>query len=388
MLLGIALVLTATLLWAVLDKIPTFASGRGVFLHDAPLQELVVPISPGGDGIVENINVSVDQTVKQGDVLLTLRLPDLDQQIISAGQSLSGLHADFGRLSNHLAEQRSSEETLESDRRAAIKETVTLLSSQRDELQAVLQGQKGLLASGNATRSNVLTVRQRYEQILIDLSKQRTELLAIDARLTDAQERQFTQLSDAKRRLDEQQRELTALVQRRERLRTVTSPKPGFVNSILTSDGHNVGSRDVVLTLSTGSKKLDVIGFVDAQRATRIRLGMTAYVVPSTVKKAEYGSLLGRISYISQTPISAAEIDAMLSDRQMTEFFTQTGPVFLVRIEALADRETPSGFAWTSKRGPPFTVEPGTLAEVQVVTKEQAPITLVMPALRELAGVH
>ncbi|MFG1188451.1 NHLP bacteriocin system secretion protein [Xanthobacter flavus] len=387
LLMGVAVALLATLAWAVFDKVPTLALGRGTFVNAAALKELVLPLFPGGEGIVETINVSVDENVAAGQVLMTLRLPDLEQQIITARQSLDGATEDLSELTATLAEQKELTGMQEEARRRSISETISLLEAQRTELESMLKDQEALYARGNTTRSNAYGYRQRHEETIIELARQRSDLLAVDTRLSDARQRQFIQLSEARRKVAEQRRALTALEERHTRLRLVTAPRAGFVNSLLTSEGHSVGPRDIIMTLSTGSRTLEMIGFVDAQQAPRIRLGMASRIVPSTVRKAEYGAMMGRISFISRTPISAAEIDALLSDKQLTAYFTQAGPVFLVRVVPVLDPATPSGFAWTSNQGPPFAIEAGTLAGVEVVTKEQAPITLVMPAMRELMGL-
>lgn len=388
LLVGIGAMLAAALAWSVLDTVPTLALGRGTFVNAASLKELVIPILPGGEGIVDEIRVSVDENVTAGQVLMTLKLPDLEQQILSARQSLDGLTADLADLSATLEEQKALTASLENARRNSISETISLLDAQRTELEAMLKDQQSLFERGNTTRSAAYGYRQRYEETLIQLAQQRSDLLAIDTRLSDIRQRQFIQLSEARRKVAEQRRALEGLEARHARLRLVVAPRDGFINSLLTSEGHSVGARDTVMTLSTGNRALDVIGFVQAQQAPRIKPGMDARIVPSTVRKAEYGAMLGHITFISRTPISAAEVDALLSDKQLTAFFTETGPVFLVRIAPILDPATRSGFAWTSRQGPPFAIEPGTLASVEVVTKQQAPITLVLPAAREVLGLQ
>jgi len=55
-------------------------------------------------------------------------------------------------------------------------------------------------------------------------------------------------------------------------------------------------------------------------------------------------------------------------------------------MERAAD--TPSGFRWSSSRGPDTIIGPGTLCSAQIVTRKQKPITLVFPFLKKLMGLH
>jgi HlyD family secretion protein len=50
------------------------------------------------------------------------------------------------------------------------------------------------------------------------------------------------------------------------------------------------------------------------------------------------------------------------------------------------DTSTASGFKWTSRSGPQIEVNGGTLLTATITTQKQAPITLVIPALRRWLG--
>jgi HlyD family secretion protein len=58
-----------------------------------------------------------------------------------------------------------------------------------------------------------------------------------------------------------------------------------------------------------------------------------------------------------------------------------------VRIE-LDPADTPSGFKWSSRRGPPLEVSSGTLCAAQIVTEHDKPITLVLPIMKEKLGLY
>jgi HlyD family secretion protein len=54
--------------------------------------------------------------------------------------------------------------------------------------------------------------------------------------------------------------------------------------------------------------------------------------------------------------------------------------------ELEADPSTPSGYAWTSSRGPGSKVTAGTTANVEVEVESRSPISFLLPFLREWAG--
>jgi HlyD family secretion protein len=63
------------------------------------------------------------------------------------------------------------------------------------------------------------------------------------------------------------------------------------------------------------------------------------------------------------------------------------GPVNEVRVRMLEDPRTPSGFRWSSSEGAPVKITGGMMCMAQIVIREQKPITLVFPMIKETLGL-
>ena len=66
--------------------------------------------------------------------------------------------------------------------------------------------------------------------------------------------------------------------------------------------------------------------------------------------------------------------------------FTADGPPLLVDIDMLLT-EGGDDYRWTSATPPPVAVSAGTIATTSVVVREQAPVTLLVPAFKTLLGL-
>jgi HlyD family secretion protein len=58
-----------------------------------------------------------------------------------------------------------------------------------------------------------------------------------------------------------------------------------------------------------------------------------------------------------------------------------------LRIALKPNARNPSGYDWTSPGGPPQAVQAGTLCTTLITVRQQAPITFVIPMLREGTGL-
>jgi HlyD family secretion protein len=58
-----------------------------------------------------------------------------------------------------------------------------------------------------------------------------------------------------------------------------------------------------------------------------------------------------------------------------------------VSVELERDASTPTGYAWTASRGPDAILSPGTTAQARATVVQRAPITYVLPILREHVGL-
>jgi HlyD family secretion protein len=84
---------------------------------------------------------------------------------------------------------------------------------------------------------------------------------------------------------------------------------------------------------------------------------------------------------VSERSVSSEELTALLQDDQLVSFFSSEGLPIMVVIDIDEDSSTPSGLRWDIGDGPPFAITSGTLAEVHVTIKEQAPISVLLPSL-------
>ncbi len=114
---------------------------------------------------------------------------------------------------------------------------------------------------------------------------------------------------------------------------------------------------------------------------------MEVRLTPTTVKLEEYGYMLARVTDVSDYPASRDGLTSLLSNEALVEVLTAAGPVTIVSAEPVLDPAAKNGFKWSARKGRTLAVSSGTLCTAQVMVRETAPITLVVPKLKELLGL-
>ena len=110
-------------------------------------------------------------------------------------------------------------------------------------------------------------------------------------------------------------------------------------------------------------------------------------MAPANARREEFGTLIGEVASISDFPVSLEEIQAILNNHELARSFMSEGPPYQVIIRLERDAETSSGYRWTSSRGAGVTLGSGSTLQADVTVNFRRPITMVIPALRDLLNL-
>lgn len=165
---------------------------------------------------------------------------------------------------------------------------------------------------------------------------------------------------------------------------TVTSPDRGRVMQILAETGTFVNTGAPIVSLEPTDMTMQVIAYIPLIDAKKIQPGMKAQVSPSTIKKEDFGSILGTVTAVAEFPSTAQSLRGILVNDELIKTIANIeGPVE-VRIDLGRDPNAPSGYKWTSSGGPSMQISSGTVGSVMVITSDQMPISMILPWLKSL----
>jgi HlyD family secretion protein len=439
-------VLAGALVWGVIGSAATVVDCRGIITRPGGLFNAVA--QEGGP--VGAILVKVGDTVRKGQTVAEIEQPLLGVETRAARAELARLraeHAEIVRLvreddARFLAALSKHRATLEDaiaawrrrrqDIREELAKTRPALQEQRKQLQTlvaalekrvvaerqllerlIVAGRRGAVSEREleTARREVTELEDRLNVARADLARQAVTAVQAEtvARRDDDQaevaiEGNTVQLATLareeverstrqKERLFAKQSAVDAaedrlrLLEARERITHVVSNWDGRVVEVKVDPGTVVRTGAPVVAIEEANQPLVMYAFAPGWEGKKVKAGMKVELTPTQVQRAEFGYIVGTVRAVSPFALSEEGLNQLIPNRAIVELLTSQGATFAIEVEMDSDPATPSGYRWSTGRGPELTIESGMFCQSRVITREQPPITLVLPALRKVFGV-
>jgi multidrug efflux pump subunit AcrA (membrane-fusion protein) len=179
-------------------------------------------------------------------------------------------------------------------------------------------------------------------------------------------------------------RELQALYDRES---VVRAPTDGKVTEVSAGEGNFVSPGKTILRLESLQGDYEAMVYVPAAEGKKIKPGMSVRLALSTVNPEEFGVLLARVKFVSGYPVTRDYLlNELGGDERLVDKLLERRSMIEMVAVLEETPSTPSGFRWTSPKGPDVSIESGTLCSATVVLNRARPITLLIPWLRVLLG--
>jgi HlyD family secretion protein len=318
-----------------------------------------------------------------------LAQPDLAERIRSAEDHLAELRRQETELEGQIGRaQRLSRSFLE-QQRAALERQINAATERSRVMSERIKTQQSLVEQGLITRQTLLNSLNELAGAQQEVENAKSQLQQASLRGAEDDKRALQEITQLRNQIGETRRSLQTLQSGMALATQVTSSYAGKVVELKAGQGTLVSQGSALLTVEStgaGSNKLEAVIYIPAEEGKKVERGMEAQIVPSTVRREEYGFMLANVHFVSEYAATAESMLSVLQNRQIVQELSAGSSPIEVRA-ALLPAETPSGFRWSSESGPPFKVSTGTLGTAEIVVYRQAPITLVIPLLKKSLGL-
>jgi len=375
--------LLAAIGWGIWGSIPTEATGSGILIRQGGVSDVVTAAT----GQVDEILVKVGDVIAKGQLVARIRQDAIVRQIRGNQSKLAALQRENEEMSHAAQEQTRLQGRDLAQQRANLERSIQALEKDQTLLGERLEAERKLLDDGLITKQTFLATQQSLNAKRDELAAQRLQLGGLDLKhLQDTQvlreqiRARETAIRDLEEDIRENGTELTENV-------NVASSYSGRVLEILADRGSVVSPGTPILSVEVVSEDLMAVLFIPASAGKQVQPGMAVQVSPGTVKREEYGAILGRVAWVADFPSTSRGMTRLLGNEALVTKLMTEGPPIQVDVALERDASTPTGFHWSSSKGPSVKISSGTLADGSVIVREVPPIRLVIPKIREKLGL-
>ncbi|HEY4591221.1 MAG TPA: NHLP bacteriocin system secretion protein [Thermoanaerobaculia bacterium] len=380
---GLGALLLAAVAWGVWGSIPTEAQGDGILLRQGGISDLVANAA----GQVQEMLVGVGDVIEKGQPVARIQQDALLRQIAGDRAKLAALRSQYEDAARISGQQKQLRARDLAQQRADLQRSIESLEKDVSLLRERLDAQQGLLNDGLITKETFLTTQQSLNAKRDQLAQARLDLNGLDLKRIEADQLLDQQLEARQTAIRDLELEIKELNAKLGENVNVLSPYSGRVLEVLANRGDVINPGTAILSVEVLSENLQAVLFVPASAGKKVQPGMTVRISPGTVKREEYGSLLGKVTWVAEFPSTSRGMTRLLGNEALVTKLMQQGPPIQVNVALERDPATPTGYRWSSSRGPSLKISSGTLASGDIVVQEDRPFRLVIPKVREATGL-
>jgi HlyD family secretion protein len=382
-LIALGLTLAAGVAWGFRGTSTATSAGQGVIVRRGGVQNVVSMAA----GQVSEVRVAVGDLVQPGQVVALVAQPAALEKLRGAQEYLAAANESKARMAQ--ARELSDKARLAAlDRQqAALNQEIAGAEDQIRIVREQIPVDENLAAQGLVTKQTAIQTRQRAASLAENVTRLRAQLAQLES------DRAAVRAEDSRADLDNRTRTEDLLRNVREGRKELefasraVAANAGRVVEVKVYPGAIVSAGAPILAVEPLSTDLEVVAYLPSAQVKEIAPGMRVDISPSGVQREEYGYLLGKVKSVGEFPATSEAVVRTFENEALARALLGEGPVTEVRIGLTADKATRSGYRWSSPKGPPSAVSSGSVCSLQVVTREQPPIELVIPYVKKKLGL-
>ncbi len=385
--LGIATLgtlLAMAVLWSIFGSVPTLVKGSGILIAAGGR---VFDALAEGDGVVMEVLVKPGDTVTQNAPVARISQGTLMLQLENARAVAAERKGQLEDRRRQIETYSVSQRENLAARRRTLEDRIASSEQRATAVELQLQTEERMFHQRLITWQKLHESRQELAMARQTALDAKSQLVQVEAELLNARHADERDLAASKERLADAERQIAELELQLRQRQFVRSPAAGRVTELKVAVGNRVGPGLSVASIESGITGLQLILYLPPDQGKLIRPGMQARIGPSTVKREEYGMIIGKVLDISEFPATAQAMLAYLGNERLVQQFSARGAPFAAEIELARDPSTPTGYRWSGGTGPVTVLSSGTLADAEVTVREEAPISFVIPLLRKGTGL-
>ncbi|MDW5416184.1 NHLP bacteriocin system secretion protein [Iodobacter sp. CM08] len=384
---GIALLLLTLIVWSVLGKLPTKLMGQQCILVK---NGGVIVLTTSASGRLSDLAVEPGDMVTRGQIIGRLEQYDLLQKIKSSEARLKEVEAQHAQAVVMAEQGLSLRDATMAQQTQNLQRQLASANQRGQLLQERIDSQTSLFEQGLITKQTLIASQLELAAVRLEAETIKGQFKQQDVVRLEGKKQSDNEVVQTQNQLDDVKRTLVLMRRDAKNFTSIISPYSGRVLEVKAAEGQLVERGTQLISVEPSGVDMNEIEayiYLPAAEGKKVSAGMKVEISPSTAKREEFGFLPAFISSVADYPSTDQGLMRVFANEKLVQQLTGT----LAPIQILASLKpssvNPSHYEWSTRSGPPFSIQSGTACSAAITLSEQRPITLVLPILKKALGL-
>jgi HlyD family secretion protein len=387
-LLGIAILALTAVLWSVIGELPTKLPAQQCILVKSGGVNIVTASAAGR---VSDISVEVGDRVTRGQIIGRIDQNELLQKLKASEARLNEVEVQFAQTTAIAGQSEKLREASLAQQEQALSAQLTADGQKIKLVKERIESQAALLEQGLITKQTLISSQLELTATQLEAETVKSQLKQLDVVRQDAKNQSKNELMQAANQVDDVKRNIASLVREAKNSTMIVSPYAGRVLEVKAADGQLLERGGALVSIESSgddSNEIEAYIYLPADVGKKIKPGMRAEISPSTARREEFGFLSSMITSVADYPSTDQGLMRVFGNEKLVQQLTGTHPPIQILAALQPSPENPSGYVWSTRQGPPFSIQSGTLCSASITLSSRRPITLVIPVLKKFFGTE
>jgi HlyD family secretion protein len=381
-LIFIVFIFSAFTIWLFLFDIDIIVFGQGIIHFE---NGKVFNIVNYKNSIIKEYKVNSGTIVKKNQVLAELLIPELEIEIQNHKRQLIKLKEEELRVVEFIKQNQQQINNYLNESIHNLTELISYSEQQKNYFTKKLLNQKVLFKKGFITHEQIEETEIKILNLKNQILRSHSEMQSVKHINNLKNDELYTKIHEIKANIILVENSLEKLEFEFTKSKNLLAPISGIINEIKISTGELIPSGSKVMTLISGSSlnTYEVLSYIPLDQGKKVKVGMPAIIIPSTINYEEHGAIKGVVKFVSSMPVSYQKIINKTGDNKLANNF-ETQPVLEVLISLEKDNRNGLLYLWTNNNPPNISLEYGTLVNVKVNIETKKPYQLFLPLFKKI----
>lgn len=384
---GIGLLVVTAVVWSIGGRIPTkLVAQQCILVKNGGVKLLTSAAS----GRLSDLAVEAGDRVTRGQIIGRLEQYDQLEKVSAAEARMEEARHRYDQavaLATQAEALRAATMTQQAQNLvhqiAAARERSRLLKER-------IETQSSLYDQGLITKQTLISSQLELAAVRLEIETTQGQAKQLDVTRLEAKKQSETELTQLKNQLDEAGRNVAELLRDTKSFAAVVSPYTGKVVEVKAAEGQLVDRGTHLISVEpTGVdvNELEAYVYLPASEGKKVAGGMRVEVSPSTAKREEFGFMPAFVASVADYPSTDQGLMRVFGNDKLVQQLSGTVAPIQIVAALKSSATNPSRYEWSTRDGPPFTLQSGTSCSASITLSEQRPIELVIPVLRKFVGM-